>query len=112
MPGIWIVLEQPVGSLLFEVPAVRDALDAIGAVCVTVNLGKWGSESQKPVWLWGTAPWLIVLSSLPGTHSDDSTWTTLATVDENGKVTGGKNVKASEEYPPDFCVSHLLFHRR
>lgn len=62
--GIWVVVENPVNSMFFQLPAVLDALRQIGSRRVTVHLGKFGSSSYKPLWLEGTVPWLEQLPVL------------------------------------------------
>ena len=47
--GTHYILENPSGSLLFNLPAVRDRLNAHGARFVNVCLGALGAPSRKCV---------------------------------------------------------------
>ena len=103
--GIWVVLEQPVGSLLIQVPEVAAALTQIRARSVTVHLHGWGAPSLKPLWLIGTAPWLEDLARESRSRNRDMRRDVepLAVRDEHGGVTGTTFVRRSEEYPQEFC---------
>lgn len=103
--GIWVVLEQPVSSLLIQEPEVAAALLQIRARTVTVHLHGWGAPSLKPLWLIGTTPWLEDLARESRSRNRDMRRDVepLAVRDEHGGVTGTTSVRGFEEYPQEFC---------
>ena len=62
--GVPYIIEQPRTSLLFTYPPMEAMLRSTRARRVAVDLGKAGATSQKPLALWGTAPWLERLAGI------------------------------------------------
>ena len=60
--GLYVIVENPLCSLLFEYWAIRLALDRVGATRKSLRLSDFGAESVKPIELWGNVPWLDELS--------------------------------------------------
>ena len=97
--GVWWVLENPLSSLLFEVPEIKAAAEASGAYPVTIHLGGFGSNSSKPLTLLGNAPWLRTLadSSRRLFKLRQIPPCRLTTTSASGRVTGGAFMPESEE---------------
>ena len=111
--GIWVVIEQPMGSLLFQEPSVASAIDNCGMRRTTVHMGFWGSASLKPLWLVGTSPWLELLKQkdLERSRANLSGLGALYVLDEAGRSCGTADVKDSQEYPTEFsdpCTYYVL----
>ena len=106
MPGCWLVVEQPVNSMFFDQEGMAELLVELGMQRITVHLGRYGSDSAKPCWIYSNAPWLLDLyldsQSRP---SDTGSRCTLTNVHADGSVSGNSLMASSEEYPWDFCVS-------
>ena len=58
---VYVVIEQPLTSLLFRYKPVFLALQKVGAQKISLQLGDFGAASAKPTALYGTAPWLQTL---------------------------------------------------
>ena len=111
--GIWTVLEQPKGSLLFDEPGVAHALGAIRARSVTVHLGCFHAPTLKPLTLQGTAPWLEQLQDISKKRKASGVadgLDRLCTYDEDGNPTGTGAVPESEAYPEEFCEPRVVFN--
>ena len=133
--GVHFVLEQPLGSRLPDYGQVREALVATQATRISIPLWKFGASSEKPLQLWGTAPWLrqladvasrISAASLSGSQpaacpssaqpaaspvAVPAPTTTLCTLGEAGQVTGRKEaMTASSSYPACFCDVVAFLH--
>ena len=55
---VWYVIEQPLSSLLYHHPGLAAAIKRSGGRRYSVELGRAGATSPKPLVLVGTAPWL------------------------------------------------------
>lgn len=111
---IFIVLENPRASLLFAFEPMKNALAKVGARAVTLNLGDFGADSQKPITLCGTAPWLLQLQGQAALGHAQPKRRKLAVIGDDGRVTGVRSaLVASATYPPAFCdaVAHLHAQR-
>lgn len=112
--GIYFVIENPSGSLIFDHPAIAQALVATKARKVGVSLFGWGHPSSKPLVLAGTAPWLEKLEEASrdlALANRDRHKTTLATTNETGAVTGNSDdLKESAIYPDEFCELVAKYH--
>ncbi len=118
--GIFFVLENPAGSLLFAYKPIATALERCRARTVHVRLGSFGADTPKPLCLVGTAPWLEQLRdegiARGGCHScpSASKRRKLTTV-QGDKVTGiHEALQASAIYLVAFCrtVARLHFEYR
>lgn len=126
---IGFVLEQPKTSVMPHFPAIRQALDATNARRVYIELWKFHATSQKPLYLWGTVPWLHVLVRISNrVHAEEDKHLlvqdgsmvfvprptqTLTDGAERGQVNGRKQeMKASAAYPLRFCQTIASLHRR
>ena len=108
--GVFYVVEQPRTSLLFDYSPMRSALDETTALHVALNLGQAGATSQKPLTLWGTAPWL---RSLAGTiRRRPMLSTTRPLTDRRGGTVNGRKaaLSASASYPRTFCCIVARLH--
>ncbi len=104
------VIEQPQTSLLFIHPALATALQETRAERVAVNLGQCGASSQKPLALWGTAPWLQRLAGVVRRRSMVSHPRRLT--ERRGAHVNGKksDLGASAAYPRVFCCIVARLH--
>ena len=50
--GVWWVLEQPVGSLMQEHPAMREFMRFVRTYRKHIYMGDYGGETKKPTWLY------------------------------------------------------------
>ena len=83
------MIEQPLSSLLFKYKPMFSALWDTGAYWTHVHLGSFGCLYKKPIRLWGTAPFLMDLNYYSRKMLLTSEYyLKLATVDEQGRVTG------------------------
>ena len=92
--GIYFVIEQTRGSLLFEFPTLKEIISSTGAVSITLNLADFGGDSLKPLCLVGTAPWLHDLASTRFPRG--LRLRKLSTRDDHGRVTGNNNYNCSD----------------
>ena len=53
---LFYVIEQPISSVLFEVPDVKNAVNTLGLVCVTTWLGLFGHILLKNTKLYTNLP--------------------------------------------------------
>ncbi len=113
----WVV-ENPQNSLLWDYPAFKAITTAEAHHVVRTELGAYGADSQKPVYLKGTPWWLPALSrTCPKLRKKDlrasGVKTTEVYVDKSGRkrCTGSPQLKATQVYPPAFgChVASLQF---
>ena len=110
--GVYFVLEQPVGSLFVQHPRVKAALRDVHSVRIKIHLYKFGATSQKPLQLWGTAPWLIDLEQIANHINAPVPRGVLYTIGHNGQVTGKKEAMAkSTAYPEAFCDVVAFLHQ-
>lgn len=101
--GVFIILEQPLDSILFLYPPIAQALDDIGAMRVTLSLGAVGSASMKPMEFHGTSPILYTLEAIVGACQVPAKRARL-TVTSGSGWTGKSDMSVSAEYPDRFCV--------
>ena len=55
--GVYVCIEQPSESLLWEHPRIKHLLNKFGFEEVKVELGAFGASSSKPLRLMLTVPW-------------------------------------------------------
>ena len=114
--GLVVVLEQPLTSELFSYPPMQRAIWDIGASRVQVWLDAFGATSQKPLQLWGNAPWLGSLEKLSrALHRNaqpTERLTTQTTRDDGTKSVTGRTgaMKDSSAYPDPFGVEVGRLH--
>ncbi len=108
--GLYFVLEQPAGSLLFDYEPISRALRMCQAGQVSVSLWDFGAESTKPLALWGTAPWLGRLRDRRPTLCGRRKRKRLVTY-SCASVTGiGCELQASAAYPGPFSAAIAALH--
>jgi hypothetical protein len=95
-----IMLEQPLGSCMPQVPIFRSTWKFLEWNYVVVWLGAYGAESKKPIKIFSPVTWIANLKKpLDRNHVFQS----LCTTDINGKHTGkSKELKSSQHYPQGF----------
>jgi hypothetical protein len=105
--GIHVVVEQPVTSLLYDFPPVATFFDTVSYITTSVSLGRWGSNTAKPLRLMGDWPGLRELRRLhvlrPAPTQKLKTTTKLSA---NGRWWNGiaSSLRESKEYPEEFCM--------
>jgi hypothetical protein len=85
---------------------MQDAMALAGMTRHYLQLGRVGLTSEKPLELWGTAPWLASLAFHVQGLPPLPAWKKrrLTTTDAGGGWTGSKQeMAASAEYPKEFC---------
>ena len=111
--GLYVVVENPLNSLLFKYGPMRMMLAKIGARRVSLKLSSFGAESAKPLELWGTAPWLEKLPSKGTCGSASAQLLTRTSINADGRksVTGRKGVMTSSAaYPKAFGEAVAALH--
>lgn len=108
--GIFFVIEQPAGSLLWQTPCMRLAARRL---CVKgqpwsrrfVWLGHYGHRISKPTELCGVFPNLarILPSRRPQGKSTAGVYRVWASNKGRMRVRGSAGLKATEHYPKRFC---------
>ena len=111
--GVWFMVENPKGSLIFEHPAMKAALQTVGARKVMISLRSFGHSSEKPLWLYGTAPWLEELEGLSARLRTAALGRPREQLAYNvdGSVTGNSDaLSESAAYPADFSRAIASLH--
>ena len=97
------VIEQPMSSLLFHYWPVTEVLRDTRANRVTLELGRAGSPTPKPITLVGTVRWLRTVAVQVRRRPMVTSGRTLTTV-RPGSVDGNRDaLAASAAYPRVFC---------
>ena len=103
------VLEQPQSSMISEHPALRffasaaKRLPCLNWQHVRTNLGAFGGPRPKAIQLWSNRKWAHKLKrNLKGLSFDSGEAAGIVQDLGGGKVAGGKNLKATQEYTPEF----------
>ena len=106
------MVEQPVSSLLLEHPDMRRAVACTGASSVSVELGRVGAPSTKPLLLAGTAAWLNGVATQIKRRG--RLQQPMALVERKGKWLNGvgKLLKDSAAYPEEFGLIVAQAHGR
>lgn len=108
--GIWWVLEQPRGSLLWRHPAWQELIQRVAVFRHSTQLGRFGGATAKATWLWSNRKCVSEVEE----HriSEQPPAKPLAVmvrkyVDGSGKnrVSGGRDLKASQAYPFAFGMA-------
>ena len=108
--GIFVVVEQPASSILWEFRPVKQAISTCGGQFGSACLGDYGAASKKPLKLWGTAPWLWRLQ-LKIHHVPKMTRQFVRLVHRwPTGVRGLPALQQSAEYPMPFCMVVAKFH--
>lgn len=107
---IYVVIEQPHSSFMFQYPPMAVALRDVCAKSVTFNMAAFKHPAVKPTRLWGTAPWLEAFGRCARMLPVGNT-KPLADRDINGGVTGRNvDLTASAAYTDEFCNCLIAFH--
>ena len=108
--GLYYVLEQPASSLLFNYEPISAVLADTRAQSVSVELGRAGAMTPKPLRLMGTAPYLIRLAGIVRRRSMVTRARAL-TRREGGWVNGERGaLRLSSSYPRTFCCIVARLH--
>ena len=104
------VLEQPATSLMFQHPRLKQAKAILATIndprfsftAVDMCMGAFGSNSNKPSALVASSPWIrgldVPLSAEDKLRIAENT-EEIVVRDDNGGITGGKDLKGTQEYP-------------
>jgi len=113
------IVENPLNSWLFLFPSIASALALTGAQRVVVHMGDFGGDSDKPLELWGTAPWLPQLQSIGEARRaymkehDLRPAKKVKLTEKKGRwVCGNENTEASQLYTVTFVRVVAELHRR
>lgn len=106
--GVEVCLENPAGSMIFRYPPLVEVLAGLKVVMTTTDQcwfssKPFGKRWQKKFKLAATGTWIFRMSRscrCPGGVHEP-----LMTTNENGAVTGTKQLKLSQAYPPKFGES-------
>ena len=109
---IHYVVEQPSSSLLWHHPAINSALVSCGGGKASVQLGRMGAASAKPLTLCGSAPWLVRLAAWIRVRPLPVQLESLAPV-QGGWVSGRRDaLAASSAYPVAFAEAIAAEHEK
>ena len=105
--GKFIVMEQPVGSLLEYHPRMAEIKKVFPIYRVTISMGGFGAASAKPTWLYSGHEFIQEIKHWEGcaTYNGPAVEVVSRVVSPNtGKIMimGGKDLKATQAYPPAF----------
>jgi len=103
--GVEVCLENPAGSMIFRYPPLAEVLEGVKAVVTTTDQccfsnKPYGKRWQKKFKLAATGTWIYRMSRscrCPGGVHEP-----LMITNENGSVSGTKQLKLSQAYPPKF----------
>ena len=114
--GVWWVLEQPRNSLLEQHPRFQSFLSHREVFRTRVDLGSFGSSSQKPLWLYSNKKWVGEISRYASRWWDPS-MTDMELVQVRPDSTGAlrvygvpKSLHESQHYPPAFGEAVATVH--
>ena len=114
----WII-EQPGTSLMWEHPRLKQLRRWMDSHAdptnykystVTTSMGAFGAATVKPSALHGSSPWVLDLGRSLTTQQREairaeSTEEVSIKDSETGAVTGGDDLKGTQEYPPGYGVA-------
>ena len=104
--GVYVLLEQPMNSLMLAYPPISSALRIVAARRLCTHLGAFGGISMKPLELWtttGDAALALVRSRREALERLGDDALPLVRTDASGNVTGTAALPASQAYPADFA---------
>ncbi len=116
--GAWWIVEQPVSSIFWDHPHWRKVLQRYRHILheVVVHGGCYNLESQKPLKLVGTAPYLqqLARTMTPAERAlmrGNSDRRIMVCRDTKGGVQGSSSLKSSQSYPIGFGAAHALAYQ-
>ena len=114
--GVWWVLEQPRNSLLELHPRFQQYLRDHEVFRTGVDLGSFGSSTQKPLWLYSNKKWVGEISRY-ASRWWDSSMADLELVQVRPDSTGAlrvygvpQSLHESQHYPPAFGEAVAAVH--
>ena len=116
--GVFWIVEQPRGSVMWKYPAMAALIKRHGLDLVRLDMGAYGARCQKPTELLGTAPYLGSLTRLCTAEErrrlrDEGVRTVHMWTDEDGerRCQGTDQLKSTQAYPEGFGAAHAqAFH--
>ena len=101
--GVYWVIEQPSTSLLWQYAPIHNILQKSTVRRVSVELGRVGAQSLKPLVLYGTAPWLVEFARDVRARPRPLALARLCR--RRGRWVAGitGSLRRSAHYPPMFC---------
>ena len=104
--GAFVILEQPLNSLLIRHPRAQELLHTATIFRKLARLQDFGAPSEKGLWLYSTHKFIedIDLFKKPATNKGPAVETTRCWTNSAGqkKWCGGRDLKASQTYPRGF----------
>eukprot|EP00969_Alexandrium_andersonii_P352022 15436755-Alexandrium_andersonii.AAC.1 len=101
--GAFVILEQPLNSLLIRHPRAQELLHRATIFRKFARLQDFGAPSEKGLWLYSTHKVIedIELFKRPATNKGPAVETTRYWTNSAGqqKWSGGRDLKASQTYP-------------
>ncbi len=116
---VWIILEQPASSVMFQFPPMKRFAEMHNVATAKLQLGAYGAATRKDTILWWAAPYLAELVRILSPHDrerlqNERVKTTAVYTDSVGmkRCHGVAALKGTHTYPVLFGTSHALcFHR-
>ncbi len=113
--GLWWCIEQPKGSLMDRHPAFQSLMGCTQVFRHCTFMGRFGAETAKPTWVWSNKPWVADIEKHQVASNPRSQKMQLVSkyVDKTGRarVSGNKNLKASQTYPAGFGIAIASVYR-
>ena len=110
--GIHFLYESPGTSVLFEYPPVKDALEAVGATQIRLNMGWVGARTRKPTLLVSDCLWLKDLQQFSALRPFVSNMDGRQLTSRQGNRVNGVHALLTEsaEWPAYFCTLAVDYH--
>ncbi len=101
--GVYWVIEQPRGSLLWDYGPMKEVLRNTTYCQAAVELGRVGASSVKPLSLRGNAPWLTSLALEVRRRPRDHNLRPLTARRGRWVMGRHRHLRNSAAYPEAFC---------
>ena len=113
--GAWIILEQPLNSLMEAHPRFQKLVTYTDFWRYHVQMRDFGGPTAKPTWLYTSRQELrdLLLWKAPKTRkssADVEMVRRYQDADGNTKITGGRDLKTSQHYPRGFGEAVSKFY--
>jgi hypothetical protein len=112
--GLWLVVEQPKGSLLFYHPRLQGVLRKVTVYKHLLYQWDFGAMSSKPTWLFSNRSWISDIDKHKVFREDclkESLVQTRTRADGSTMFQGNRNTKQSQHYPLPFGVAVARIYR-
>ena len=102
--GIDFIVEQPMSSLLFTYPAIRDALRDCGNIGISFMMAAYCGESPKPLLLKGSPEYLRTFAAVAKARLSRTTKPTRRLVHKQGKFFTGNRAELQQSSGYTRCM--------